>query len=66
MLNNAESNNTCLEALTRWFLIDVSSRRLRYIGYIINLVIRAVIFGSNVSKFEAELREAVDKFIFDI
>jgi hypothetical protein len=66
MLDNAESNDTCLEALARWFPMDVSSRRLRCIGHIINLVVRAVIFGSNVSKFEAELREATDEFSFDI
>jgi hypothetical protein len=32
----------------------------------INLVVRAVIFRSNASKFEAELRGAVDEFSFDI
>ncbi|KAJ6437067.1 transposase-like protein [Purpureocillium lavendulum] len=46
--------------------MDVSSRRLRCIDHIINLVVRAVIFGSNVSKFEAELRGATDEFSFDI
>ncbi|KAJ6437886.1 transposase-like protein [Purpureocillium lavendulum] len=66
MLDNAESNDTCLETLASWFPMDVSSRRLRCIGHIINLVVRAVIFGSNVSKFEAELRGATDEFSFDI
>ncbi|KAG7410115.1 putative AC9 transposase [Fusarium oxysporum f. sp. raphani] len=47
MLDNAESNDTCLETLARWFPMDVSRRRLRCIGHIINLVVRAVIFGSN-------------------
>ncbi|KAM4056473.1 reverse transcriptase (RNA-dependent DNA polymerase) [Hirsutella rhossiliensis] len=46
--------------------MDVSRRRLRCIGHVINLVVRAVIFGSNVSKFEAELRGATDEFKFDI
>ncbi|KAG7426377.1 putative AC transposase [Fusarium oxysporum f. sp. raphani] len=66
MLDNAESNDTCLETLARWFPMDVSRRRLRCIGHIINLVVRAVIFGSNVSKFEAELRGATDEFSFEI
>ncbi|OBS16247.1 hypothetical protein FPOA_13050 [Fusarium poae] len=66
MLDNAESNDTCLEALARWFPMDVGRRRLRCIGHIINLVVRAVIFGSNVSKFETELRGATDEFSFDI
>jgi hypothetical protein len=46
--------------------MDVGRRRLRCIGHIINLVVRAVIFGSNVSKFETELRGATDEFSFDI
>src|SRR5687767_3009282 len=55
MLDSVESNDTCLEALAKRFPMDFSRRRLRCIGHIINLVVRAVIFGSNVSKFEAEL-----------
>lgn len=46
--------------------MDVSQRRLRCIGHIVNLAVRVVIFGSNVSKFETELREATDEFSFDI
>ncbi len=46
--------------------MDISRCRLRCIGHIINLVVRAVIFGSNISRFEAELRGATDEFSFDI
>ena len=66
MLDNAESNDTCLEMLAQWFPMDVGKPRLSCIGHIINLVVRAVIFGSNVSRFEAELRGATDEFSFDI
>lgn len=66
MLDNAGSNDSCLEALSKWFPMDVGRRRLRCIGHVINLVVRAVIFGSNVSAFEAELRGAADEFTFDI
>ena len=66
MLNNADSNDTCLETLTRWFPMDVSQRYLRYIGHIINLIVRAVIFGINISKFKAELHGASDEFSFEI
>ncbi|KJZ69476.1 hypothetical protein HIM_11138 [Hirsutella minnesotensis 3608] len=66
MLDNAKSNDACLETLIRWFPMDVNRCRLRCIGHIINLVVRAVLFGSNVSKFEAELRVATDEFKFDI
>lgn len=66
MLDNANSNDTCLETLARWYPIDVGQRRLRCIGHIINLVVRAVIFGTNISKFEAELRGVSDEFSFEI
>lgn len=66
MLDNAESNDTCLETLARWFPMETSRRRLRCVGHILNLVVRAVIFGSNVTKFEAELRGATDEFSFEI
>lgn len=66
ILDNAESNDTCLETLARWFPMDVSRRRLCCIGHIISLVVRAVIFGSNVSIYEAELRGATDEFSFEI
>ena len=66
MLDNADNNDTCLETLARWFPIDVNKRRLRCIGHIINLIVRAVIFGPNSSKFEAELRGASDEFSFEI
>jgi hypothetical protein len=52
--------------LARWFPIDIGRRRLHYIGHIINLVVRAVIFGLNVSKFEIELCRAMDEFSFNI
>jgi hypothetical protein len=66
MLHNADNNNTCLETLARWFPIDVNKHRLCCIGHIINLIVRAVIFGTNSSKFEAELRGASDEFSFEI
>ncbi|KAM4063327.1 transposase-like protein [Hirsutella rhossiliensis] len=46
--------------------MDVGRRRLCCIGHIINLVVQAVIFGSNVGRFEAERRGATDEFSFEI
>lgn len=66
MLDNAESNDTCLETLARWFPMDVRRRRLRCIGHVISIIVRAAIFGSNVSAFEAELRGATDEFRFEV
>ena len=58
--DNAESNDTCLKTLTSWFPIDVGRCRLRCIGHIINLVVRAVIFGSNASRL-ATVRSGPDR-----
>ena len=66
VLDNASTNDICLEALALWFPIDVNKRRLRCISHIINLVVRAVIFGENVSKFKDELRGASDETCFEI
>jgi hypothetical protein len=66
VLDNAGTNDTHLEALALWFPIDVNKRRLRCIGHIINLVVRAVIFGGNISKSEDELRGASDEACFEI
>lgn len=41
-------------------------RRSRCMGHIVNLVDRAAIFDSNVSKFEAKIGGATDEFSFDI
>ncbi|KAM3519814.1 hypothetical protein MY4038_009658 [Beauveria bassiana] len=63
MLDNAESNDTCLETLAKWFPMDVRRRCLRCVGHLINLIVRAVIFSSNVAAFEAQLRGATDEFV---
>jgi hypothetical protein len=55
VLGNATNNDTCLKVLAVWFPMDVGRRRLRCVGHIINLVVRAVISGENVNKFEDEI-----------
>lgn len=61
LVDNAESNDSCLEVLSRLLSMYVDRRLLRRIGHVINLVVRAVIFRLNVSAFEAELRGAADE-----
>lgn len=41
MLDNAESNDTCLETLAKWFPMDVRRRHLRCVGHVINLIVWA-------------------------
>ncbi len=42
MMDNAGDNNTMLKELTTGFDIDVDFSRLRCLGHIINLVVKAV------------------------
>lgn len=66
MMDNADNNDTCLTTLATWFPIDTGRKRLRCIGHIINLVVRAIVFGSDVAKFEKDLRGASDEFSFQL
>jgi hypothetical protein len=59
MIDNAESNDTCLEHLVREMVPgateeDVEERRLRYWGHVLNLVARAFLFGTDADAFELE------------
>jgi len=48
-------NDTMLKELATWFDINVGYLRLQCLGYIINLVIKALLFGKSVSKLERKL-----------
>jgi hypothetical protein len=58
--NNASSNNNeTISALNKYANINLnSSYRIRYAGYIINLVVKATIYGKGVSKFKEQLAAA--------
>ena len=62
VLDNAESNDTCVEALCRDFNIQPSipkaHRRLRCIGHIINLAAQAFLFGHDAQAFYSEIYSA--------
>ncbi|KAJ0128500.1 Uncharacterized protein HZ326_28410 [Fusarium oxysporum f. sp. albedinis] len=50
--DNAESNDTCLEDLGTEFGFNKQHRRLRCCRYIINLVARSILFGTDADAFE--------------
>ncbi|KJZ68404.1 hypothetical protein HIM_12202 [Hirsutella minnesotensis 3608] len=52
--DNAESNDTCLEDLSVELGFNKQHRRLRCCGHIINLVARAILFGTNADAFEED------------
>lgn len=55
VVDNASSNKDMLEELSRHYIIDLPACHLRCIGHIINLIVKAVIFGDGVRRFEKEL-----------
>ncbi|KAM3485828.1 hypothetical protein MY3957_009886, partial [Beauveria namnaoensis] len=62
VMDNAGDNGKCLEALQRSFRsIDPEADRIRCIGHVINLVVRALLFGEGVSAWEKKLIEASEE-----
>ena len=61
--NNAESNDTCIDAVLRALYPNMSvrlrkGRRLYYFSYITNLYAQAFIIGSNIEGVRKELATA--------
>ena len=56
VLNNISSNNICVRKLLPYIKPNISSkyRRLSCFGYIINLAVKAFLWGSDSESFEIE------------
>ena len=54
-MDNAIDNNTILKELATRFNINIGYLCLRCLGYIINLIIKALLFGKGVSKLKQKL-----------
>jgi len=63
-MDNATDNNTMLKELATRFNINVGYLRLRYLGYIINLVIKALLFSKSISKLKRKLASALYNNVF--
>src|SRR2546430_197205 len=50
----------------QWFSIDEKKQRLRCAGHIINLVVKALLFGKGISKFLRELGAVRDADTFKL
>jgi hypothetical protein len=46
----------CLQSLSEEFNLSAPELRVRCAGYVLNLVVKAVLFGSNVDASESELQ----------
>ena len=58
MMDNAGDNDTMLKELATRFDINIDHSRMRCLGHIINLVVKALLFGKGVSKLERKLAGA--------
>jgi hypothetical protein len=54
---NASNDATCLQFLGEEFNFSASERHVRCAGHVLNLVAKAVLFGSDVDAFESELQD---------
>ena len=54
MLDNATNNDTVMMAIAKEFDFDPIERRLRCLGYIINIIARHLLYGYNLDLFKAE------------
>ncbi|KAJ6436065.1 transposase-like protein [Purpureocillium lavendulum] len=62
VMDNADDNDKCLEVLQRSFSsIDPVADRIRCIGHIINLVVKALLYGEGVSAWEKNLIESSEE-----
>jgi hypothetical protein len=60
-LDNASNNDTAMEAIGKSLQISGKSRRIRCFGHIINLVVKALLFGHDAEAFESQVGD--DAFI---
>jgi len=66
MMDNATDNDTMLKELVTRFNINIGYSRLRCLGHIINLVIKALLFSKGVSKLKRKLAGALYDEVFKI
>ena len=61
MLDNALNNNIILAKLGLAIAFKLIAKRLRYIGYIFNLIAKAYIFGQDVLTFKENYKKALPR-----
>jgi hypothetical protein len=66
MMDNASNNDTCIGELAKQYPTITQQSRLRCVGHILNLIVKALLFGTGVSKLEKELCGASDDERFEI
>ena len=59
MLNNAPNNDITLAELRKTIGFEPIRKRLRYMGYILNLIAKLYIFKQDVSTFKENYKKAL-------
>jgi hypothetical protein len=57
--DNAGNNDTAIRGILQTFRPDIKepdSRRVRYIAYIINLIVKAFLFNNNIDGFKLDFK----------
>ncbi|KAM3538625.1 hypothetical protein ARSEF1564_008455 [Beauveria bassiana] len=66
MMDNASNNDTCIQELAKKYPTIKPQSRHRCVGHMLNLIVKAHLFGKGVSKLEQQLRGASDEERFEI
>lgn len=66
MMDNASNNDKCIEELAKKYPAITKKSRLRCVGHVLNLIVKALLFGEGVSKMEKGLCGASDEERFEI
>ncbi|KAF6512765.1 hypothetical protein HZS61_007571 [Fusarium oxysporum f. sp. conglutinans] len=66
MMDNAQDNDRAVLQLATRFGFDPDWRRLRCSGHVINLVVKAILYGKGVSKAERQLQCCNDQESFSV
>ena len=66
MMDNASNNDTCIQELAKKYPAVKPQSRLRCVGHMLNIIVKALLFGQGVSKLEQQLRGASDEECFEI
>ncbi|PNP38143.1 hypothetical protein TGAMA5MH_09947 [Trichoderma gamsii] len=66
MMDNASNDDTCILELAKKYPAIKPQNRLRCVGHMLNIIVKALLFGQGVSKLEQQLRSASDEERFEI
>jgi hypothetical protein len=66
MMDNVTSNDVCIQELAEKYPTIRHENCLRCVGHLLNLIVKALLFGKGVSKLEKQLRAASDDKRFEI